>query len=165
MAAELLAMFPDITMRVTDYDEAMVEVAAQRLAPFGARVECRQADATALPFPDNSFDTVLSWIMLHHTMAWENALAEAARVLKPGGRLIGYDLLASRPFQLLHRAEGEGHQMIRRGQLEPVLRSLPFDDARVQVGRGRFVARFRATAAERSATLPVESTAERTDVL
>src|SRR5438876_163374 len=92
----------------------------------------------------------------------------ARRVVLPwalqGGRLIGHDLLASRPFQLLHKAEGAGHQMIRRGQLEPVLHSLPLDDAHVRVGRGGFVARFRATAVEGSATLPVESTAERTDV-
>src|SRR5436305_357073 len=108
MAAELLAVFTDITMCVTDYDEAMVAAAAERLGPFGVRAECRQADAAALPFADESFDTVLSWIMLHHTMAWEKALSEAARVLRPGGRLLGYDLLASRAFELLHQAEGEG---------------------------------------------------------
>src|SRR3954471_13222711 len=115
MAAELLAMFDDITMCVTDYAEAMVAVAAERLAPFGDRVEYRQADATALPFDDDSFDTVLSWIMLHHTVAWENALSEAARVLRPGGQLVGYDLLASAPMELLHREEGDGHRFIRPG--------------------------------------------------
>src|SRR5438270_12846638 len=52
MAAELLAMFDDITMCVTDFDDAMVEAATERLTPFGIRAECRQADATALPFPD-----------------------------------------------------------------------------------------------------------------
>ena len=41
MAAELLAMFDDITMCVTDFDDAMVTAAAERLAPFGDRVECR----------------------------------------------------------------------------------------------------------------------------
>src|SRR5438552_4334644 len=127
MAAELLAMFPDVTMCVTDYDEAMVSVAAQRLSKFGGRAETRQADATALPFADGSFDAVLSWIMLHHTMAWEKALSEAARVLRPGGRLIGYDLLANRPSRLLHRADSDSHRMIRPGELEPVLAGLPFD--------------------------------------
>jgi ubiquinone/menaquinone biosynthesis C-methylase UbiE len=161
MAAELLAMFEDITMCVTDYDDAMVAAAADRLAIFGDRVECRQADATALPFADDSFDTVLSWIMLHHTMAWERALAEAARVLKPGGRLVGYDLLASRPFELLHQAEGEEHQMIRRGQLEPALRTLPLEDVRLHVGFGHLVVRFRATSVERSAPPALESAAER----
>src|SRR5205807_5422591 len=146
MAAELLAMFDDITMCVTDYDDAMVSAAAERLGPFGTRAECRQADANALPFSDASFDTVLSWVMLHHTMAWEKALAEAARVLRPGGVLIGYDLLASRPFELLHQAEGAAHRMIRPGELEPVLDPLPFDDVAIRRGRGGLVVRFRAGA-------------------
>jgi ubiquinone/menaquinone biosynthesis C-methylase UbiE len=146
MAAELLAMFDDITMCVTDFDDAMVAAAAERLAPFGHRVECRQADATSLPFDDGSFDAVLSWIMLHHTMAWEKALGEAARVLRPGGRLIGYDLLASRPFQLLHSTESGHHQIIREDQVEPVLKDLALDDVAVRRGRGGFVVRFNAVA-------------------
>ncbi|HWW52502.1 MAG TPA: class I SAM-dependent methyltransferase [Acidimicrobiales bacterium] len=145
MAAELLAMFPDITMCVTDYDQEMVAVAARRLSPVGARADTRQADATALPFEDGSFDTVLSWIMLHHTMAWEKALSEAARVLRPGGTLIGYDLLANRPSRLLHRAEGEHLRMIRPGELDAALSQLPFHDVAVRRGTGGFVVRFHAT--------------------
>jgi ubiquinone/menaquinone biosynthesis C-methylase UbiE len=148
MAAELLAMFEDIAMCVTDYDAAMVAAAAERLAAFSTRAECRQADATALPFADDSFDTVLSWIMLHHTMAWEQALREAVRVLRPGGRLIGYDLLASRPFELLHQAERASHRMIRPGEIEAAIRSLSVDDVQIRVGRGGFVVRFRAVAVE-----------------
>ncbi|MCU1449241.1 MAG: hypothetical protein JWP02_1411 [Acidimicrobiales bacterium] len=145
MAAELLSMFPDITMCVTDYDEAMVAAAAERLGTFGARAEYRRADATALPFAGDSFDTVVSWLMLHHTMAWERALTEAARVLKPGGKLVGHDLLASRPLAVLHRAEGAGHRMMRADQIEPVLRSLPLEDVQVGRGRGGLVVRFRGT--------------------
>jgi ubiquinone/menaquinone biosynthesis C-methylase UbiE len=150
MAAELLAMYDDITMCVSDFDDAMVAAAAERLASFGDRAECRQADATALPFSDGSFDTVLSWIMLHHTMAWEDALAEAARVLRPGGMLVGYDLLASRPLELLHQAERASHRMIRPGELDAVLAELPLENVVVQPGRGGFVARFYATAAHRT---------------
>jgi SAM-dependent methyltransferase len=147
MAAELLAMFDDISMCVTDFDDAMVTAAAERLAAFGDRVECRQADATALPFAHDSFDTVLSWIMLHHTVEWEKALAEAARVLRPGGNLVGYDLLASRPFTLFHQAEGGHHRMIRRDELQPALAALALDGVHVRVGLGGLAARFRAVAA------------------
>src|SRR5437016_13515860 len=59
MAAELLAMFEDITMCVTDFDDTMVSAAAERLGPFGTRAECRQADPNALPFPHPSLDTRL----------------------------------------------------------------------------------------------------------
>ena len=74
-----------------------------RLSQFGDRVTARHADATALPFPDDAFDAVLSWVMLHHTLEWEKALAEAIRVLRPGGQLVGYDLLSTAPLRLLHR--------------------------------------------------------------
>src|SRR5437763_5388992 len=127
MAAELLAMFDDITMCVTDLDDDMVTAAAERLAPFGDRVECRQADATALPFADASFDTVLSWIMLHHTVEWEKALAECVRVLRPGGHLVGYDVMATRPMRLLQRHDGEEVRMMRLGELRAALGGLAVD--------------------------------------
>jgi ubiquinone/menaquinone biosynthesis C-methylase UbiE len=48
---------------------------------------------------------VLSVLMLHHVVAWEQALAEAVRVLRPGGRIVAADLLANAPLRLLHQAE------------------------------------------------------------
>ncbi|WP_243709822.1 class I SAM-dependent methyltransferase [Mycobacterium marinum] len=143
MAAEVLLAQPDIRITVTDYDDAMVAAAAQRLAPFGARATARQADATALPFGDNTFDTVLTFIMLHHTVHWEQALAEAVRVLAPGGTLIGYDLLSLWPTRTLHRLEGAPHRLIRRGELQPVLRQLPLNALRLR--QHRLLVRFTAT--------------------
>ena len=43
------------------------------------------ADAEDLPFENESFDWVYSWGVLHHTPNTERAVAEASRVLKPGG--------------------------------------------------------------------------------
>lgn len=68
----------------------------------------QHADATSLPLVDESFDFVFSFIMLHHVIEWERALGEAARVLKPGGRLVVYDLLNTAPMRFLHQAEGAG---------------------------------------------------------
>lgn len=106
MAAELLAAYPDVPMTVTDYDQAMVAAAGRLLAPAGERVTLRRADATALPFAAGRFDAVLSVLMLHHVVAWERALAEAVRVLRPGGRIVAADLLANAPLRLLHRPKG-----------------------------------------------------------
>src|SRR5438309_8135478 len=117
MAAELLAHHDQPSMTVTDFDPEMVDAAAARLAEFGDRVTMRQADATALPFPDESFDAVLSWVMLHHTVEWEKALAEAVRVLRPGGHVVGYDLLSTAPLRLLHRGEHE-HEVLRMMRLD-----------------------------------------------
>ncbi len=102
VAEQLLARFPTIHLTATDVDPSMLDTARRRLASFGDRVEVQQADATQLPFPDGSFDAVVSFIMLHHTLQWEEALSEAVRVLRPGGHLTGYDLVESRPARVLH---------------------------------------------------------------
>ena len=60
-------------------------VAAARARGLDAQV----ADAAALPYPDASFDGVLSNAALHWMTAPEPVLGEVARVLKPGGRFVG----------------------------------------------------------------------------
>ncbi len=125
MAAEVLRRFPDVRLTATDYDNSMVSAAGRRLHVFGEQATVRQADATQLPFPDESFDAVVSFIMLHHVIKWEKAIAETVRVLRPGGRLIGYDLLASSPLHWFHQAEGSAHRMMRFGELRRETRGLP----------------------------------------
>jgi ubiquinone/menaquinone biosynthesis C-methylase UbiE len=150
MAAELLARYDQPTMTVTDFDQEMVDAASARLADFGDRVTVRQADATALPFPDGSFDSVLSWIMLHHTVEWEKALAESVRVLRPGGHVVGYDLSSTAPLRLLHQGDGARFRMLSISELRSVARDLPVDQAILTPGLAGFVVRFllrkRATA-------------------
>nr|VTP04316.1 Demethylrebeccamycin-D-glucose O-methyltransferase [Mycobacterium riyadhense] len=143
MAAEILSIYPDIHITVTDFDDTMLAAARRRLAPFGSRATARQADANGLPFGDNTFDTVLSFIMLHHTVTWEQALAEAVRVVRAGGTLIGYDLLSVVPTRILHRLEGAPTRLIRRGELEPALDQLPLADVRLR--HNPLLVRFSAT--------------------
>lgn len=52
-------------------------------------LDVQVADAAALPYPDASFDAVLSNAALHWMTAPEPVLGEVARVLKPGGRFVG----------------------------------------------------------------------------
>ncbi|MCU1461818.1 MAG: hypothetical protein JWO37_1893 [Acidimicrobiales bacterium] len=144
MAEQLLATTPAITMCVTDFDQTMVSSAVEKLTRFGTRVTARQADATALPFADSSFDTVVSWIMLHHTVAWEKALSEAVRVLRPGGLLVAYDLVDAGPMRWLHRAEPADHRMIGIDELRAELARLPVVDVSVRPGLGHVVMRFNA---------------------
>ena len=142
MAAELLAAHPDVRMTVTDFDATMVSAAEQRLARFADRTTARQADATALPFRNNTFDFVLSWIMLHHTIEWEKALAEAVRVTRPGGEVVGYDLLNTAPLRALHQAEGARFRMMRLSELRETVRELPVTQVILTPGPARFAARF-----------------------
>ncbi len=144
MTAQLLASFPALQMVATDYDIDMVTTARKFVAPFGARASVERADATALPFGPNRFDLVLSAAMLHHVVAWEKALAEAVRVLRPGGRLIGYDLLDTALIRLLHFGSGHDTRLLRRGQLEAELGKLGVTNVSVRLGIGGLVIRFSA---------------------
>lgn len=66
----------------TDRSPAMVGATAQR----GVRAEV--ADADRLPYADASFDAVVAMWMLYHVPDLDRTLAEARRVLRPGGVLI-----------------------------------------------------------------------------
>jgi SAM-dependent methyltransferase len=147
MTAQLLAAFPELRMIATDYDTDMVATARQTLARFGDRATAERADAAALPFEDSQFDLVLSAAMLHHVIAWDKALAEAVRVLRPGGRLIGYDLLGTAPIRLLHFGGKHDTSMLRRGQMEIELSKLAVSGVRTRSAAGGLAVRFAASKA------------------
>ncbi len=142
MAVELLATHPDIRMTITDFDPEMVEAAQRRLLPFADRAVARHADATALPFDDDSFDVVLSWIMLHHTIEWEKALAEATRVVRPGGQVIGYDLLSTGLGRAIHQAERARIRMMKFTELRDTVRGLPVGQAILSPGAAGSIVQF-----------------------
>lgn len=144
MAEEILRRYPEARLTVTDYDPAMVAALDRRLRGFGDRVRAEQADATALPYPDAGFDTVLSFLMLHHTVAWEQVLTDVVRVLRPGGRLIGYDLLAVQPWRQLHRMERAPHRLVTLPELPRLLAELPVEDVRIQPRLAGQLVRFSA---------------------
>jgi SAM-dependent methyltransferase len=65
-----------------DISERMVELTRAR------GVEAIVADVQDLPFPDGSFDCAVAAWMLYHVPDVERGIAELARVLRPGGRLV-----------------------------------------------------------------------------
>jgi len=63
-----------------------VDLSARILAASRATFDLGvAADVDALPFPDDSFDAVTCFSVLHHLYAFEGLVAEVARVLRPGG--------------------------------------------------------------------------------
>jgi SAM-dependent methyltransferase len=71
-----------------DLTEHAVELVRRRLELEGLEGEVMRADAESLPFEDGSFDRIYSWGVLHHTPDTARSVAEALRVLAPGGEVV-----------------------------------------------------------------------------
>ena len=70
-----------------DLDPRMIERARRRFRAFDTdRLRLFVGDVEAIHAPDDSYDAVIDFGILHHVPAWRNALAEVRRVLKPGGK-------------------------------------------------------------------------------
>ena len=78
---------PSVKLIATDLNEAMIGYAARKFRPEEA-IEWKQADATALPFTDGSFDAVVCQFGLMFVPDKGRAICEAYRVLKPGGTFL-----------------------------------------------------------------------------
>ena len=68
-----------------DLTERAVAHTKQRLTSLGLSSNIAVGDAENLPFPDDSFDVVYSWGVLHHSPDTPRAIDEVYRVLAPGG--------------------------------------------------------------------------------
>lgn len=70
-----------------DLDPQMVELARQRLSAYRAdQLTLSVGDAAAIEADEGAFDAVFDFGIIHHVPEWQRAVAEVARVLKPGGR-------------------------------------------------------------------------------
>lgn len=68
-----------------DLTPRAVSLTRQRAAGLGADVHVFVGDAEHLAFPDDVFDLVYSWGVLHHSPDTQSAIREIRRVLRPGG--------------------------------------------------------------------------------
>lgn len=143
MADGIARTFSGVRLTVTDVDDRMVAAARAILAGH-ENVFVKEADVTALPFEDSSFDAVTSHLMLHHVIAWRNALTEAARVLRPGGIFIGYDLTDTRLSRLFHHVDRSPHRIISAAELSTGLVSAGMDAVTVDAYARGHLMRFRA---------------------
>jgi ubiquinone/menaquinone biosynthesis C-methylase UbiE len=94
LTIELARWAPDLHLTGVDLSDAMLTqaIATARLAGVAHQTDFRTADAAALPFPDASLDLVVSTLSLHH---WDDPVPifnEIARVLRPGGAFLIFDL-------------------------------------------------------------------------
>ncbi len=89
--AEALAPFVRQVVGV-DASQSMLRAAKKRLEKL-PNVELRLGTVEALPVDDSSLDAATMFLVLHHVPDPPRAIAEAARALKPGGRLVVVDML------------------------------------------------------------------------
>ncbi|MGZ3639006.1 MAG: class I SAM-dependent methyltransferase [Ktedonobacterales bacterium] len=93
LAREIARRFPQAQVYGVDLSEDMIRLArehAQR-EQLAERVHFDTANVGHLPYPDGSFDVVVSTISMHHWYELEQPLRDLYRVLQPGGRLWIYD--------------------------------------------------------------------------
>jgi ubiquinone/menaquinone biosynthesis C-methylase UbiE len=116
-----------------EHEEEAIAKLTERFA--SANVEVRHGDATALGFPDGSFDTVATCTMLHHVptrAGQDRILAEAFRVLRPGGSFLGSDSLPSDGLHHFH--EGDTYNPIEPAAFLTRLQVAGFAEITLRVG-------------------------------
>src|SRR5918911_4038366 len=145
-----------------DLTPRSIEIARRRFAVYGQSGTFAIGDAENLAFPDDSFDAVYSFGVLHHTPDTGRAIREIRRVLRRGGRaivmlyhraslyywgglivkrgLLGGELRHASPAELMSRyvehTETEGRPLVKaytRGEARRLFR--PFSDCRVDVNQ------------------------------
>ncbi len=125
---------PSGSVAGVDASAPMIARARRKASRAGLTIDFREAYAEALPFPDASFDVVLSTVMLHHLRRATRAaaVAEMRRVLRPGGRVIVVDFAGAgaagggpvahfhrhghvRPRDLIDLVTGAGLEVVEDG--------------------------------------------------
>jgi len=129
-----------------DLTDAAIETTRQHLALHGLQSRLQRADAERLPFPDQSFDAVYSWGVIHHSERPEAIVREIHRVLRPGGQFIGMmysrhslvayklwirrALLEAKPLRslsdvILNHMESVGTKAYTKAELEHMFEGFP----------------------------------------
>jgi len=137
----LAARVPRLT--VLEFDQRLAAALRRRLDPGVGVV---RGDGAAMPFRDGGFSAVACFTMLHHMPspdAQDRLFAEAHRVLRPGGTLVGTDSRPSLRFRLIHLFDTM--VTVDPATLPARLRAAGFVDARVATTPSRL--RFAATKA------------------
>ena len=130
------------TVECLEIDPALADALRQRFSAANVTVRC--GDATAMPYEDCGFDSVVSFTMLHHIPTpdlQDRLIREAWRVLRPAGIFAGVDSLPSPLMSAFHI--GDTLTLISPETLLARLTAAGFKDAQMDIRSGRF--RFSAT--------------------
>jgi SAM-dependent methyltransferase len=95
LATKIAQLAPDVNVTGLDISDEMIERArtVTVVSFVDHRVDFRVGDVTSLPFPNATFDAVVSTFSLHHWPDPARGLSEIYRVLRPGGVARIYDVV------------------------------------------------------------------------
>src|SRR5262245_4849714 len=112
-----------------DASAPMLQAAKRRLHGLD-NVDLRRGELEALPIDDGRLDAATLMLVLHHVPEPEKALAEVARVVKPGGRLVIVDML---PHDRDHYRQQMGHVWLgfAEDQTRRLIGDAGFDNVRI----------------------------------
>ena len=139
LTARLAHALPDASVTGLDPDADVLARARAKATASGTHWQ--EGTATQLPMPDQSVDRVVASLVLHHLTDTEkrSALAEAYRVVLPGGRLhvadwgAPQDTLMKAAFLALRTLDGfERTRAHARGELPDLIAQAGFSDVRVR---------------------------------
>jgi ArsR family transcriptional regulator len=113
-----------------DGSEDMLEAARKRLSDL-SNVDLRRGDLEALPLAAGELDAAMLSLVLHYSPDPARALAEVARVLRPGGRLLVVDML---PHEREEYQQQMGHVWLGFSdkQMSRYLAGAAFEDVRIR---------------------------------
>ena len=82
----ILEQFGAAHVTAIDLDPAMIDRARERLRDHGDKEALRTGDAEHIDAPDDSFDAVFDFGIIHHIPNWRASIEEVHRVIRPSGR-------------------------------------------------------------------------------
>jgi len=120
----------DVRLTGIEFSPAMLDVAKRRAAELGRAADLRLGDAEQLEFDDESFDTVVCTYSLCTIPDDRRAVGEAARVLRPGGRLVLAEHVRS-PVRLIRAGQRLLEPLMVRFEADHLLRE-PLEHVRAE---------------------------------
>jgi ubiquinone/menaquinone biosynthesis C-methylase UbiE len=134
LLTRLAAKYPEARLAGLDPVPEMLEVAKRKLSD---RVDLRVGWANGLPWPDGSFDVVVSCNMFHYITHPVEAVKEMERVLRPGGKLVITDwcddYLACRVCNLYLRVTSRAfYKTYRQSECASLLRQAGHTDPYIE---------------------------------
>jgi SAM-dependent methyltransferase len=126
-------MTSGLRLTLIDSSTGMIDEAKANLADLGGQfgqLDFRTADAEALPYEDESFDSVLLLHVLYHVDDRRRALEEAFRVLRPGGRVF----VSTNATDNMIELHAIGGRAFGGAAVDPGAARFSLDDAEVELG-------------------------------